>query len=411
MRLVFRRVTAPIWPRARRGSPLLPFPLSLLVVLTVLALTGSNTSAQAVNNADVQVHGYATQGFLYTTQNNIFTTDSSDGSGRWTDAIVNIGAVPTPRMRVGAQARYFLFGKYSHGVSLDWAQVDYKFNEHFGIRAGKVKTPAGLFNEVQDIDPAYIWCLLPQSVYPIFSRNSVLAHTGGVVYGAFPIEERLGKLEYRGWGGHQVIGADDGVFQTLKELGGRFPNGIRGPEFGAALRWKTPLPGLTVGASDIWRPVWVNTITVGYGAITGRDRVPAFYSPDYFASYDHGRISAAAEFTRNAPQGVATFANVPSTPLPIDNRNRYAMASYKATKKLTTGLYFSDQVNRALRPGPARCSKDWAIAGHYDVNQFVYVKAEQHFIDGTSIGYDVDLNSNGLKSDTRLTILKVGFSF
>ncbi len=150
-------------------------------------------------------------------------------------------------------ARYFLFGNYSNGVSLDWLQVDYKFNEHFGVRAGKVKTPSGLFNEVQDIDPAYLWSLLPPSVYPVSSRNSVLSHEGAVVYGSIRAGEYLGKLEYRGWGGRQRIGPDDGYLTAYKELGFILPKGLSGGDFGSTLRWRTPLSGLTVGAADTWR--------------------------------------------------------------------------------------------------------------------------------------------------------------
>jgi hypothetical protein len=61
--------------------------------------------------------------------------------------------------------------------------------------------------------------------------------------------------------------------------------------------------------------------------------------------------------------------------------------------------------------GPARYSKDWTISGRYDFSQYLYAKAEEHIIDGTGIGYDTDLNPNGLKPSTKLTILKVGVSF
>ncbi|HEY9127199.1 MAG TPA: hypothetical protein VIM62_08725, partial [Acidobacteriaceae bacterium] len=79
--------------------------------------------------------------------------------------------------------------------------------------------------------------------------------------------------------------------------------------------------------------------------------------------------------------------------------------------KLTSGVYVSQAVNYQTALGPGRYSKDWAISGRYDFNEFLYAKAEQHFIDGASIGYDTDLNPNGLKPDTRLTVLKIGVSF
>ncbi len=87
------------------------------------------------------------------------------------------------------------------------------------------------------------------------------------------------------------------------------------------------------------------------------------------------------------------------------------MGSYRLTDKLNAGLYRSQEFDREISPGPMRFSKDWAVSGRYDFNQYLYAKAEQHFIDGTAVGYDTSLNPNGLKPSTRLTILKIGVVF
>jgi hypothetical protein len=172
----------------------------LLVGAMALALGVIPATAQSLDDLSIQIHGYATQGFLYTTNNNILTTNSSDGSPAWTEAVVNVGAQPIPKLRVGVQARYFLLGNEGNDITLDWAAADYKVNDKFGVRFGKVKTPSGLFNEIQDIDPSYMWSLLPQGNYLLVSRNSQLAHYGGVVYGTLDLGHSAGKLEYRGFG-------------------------------------------------------------------------------------------------------------------------------------------------------------------------------------------------------------------
>jgi hypothetical protein len=87
------------------------------------------------------------------------------------------------------------------------------------------------------------------------------------------------------------------------------------------------------------------------------------------------------------------------------------MGSYKLTGKLIGGVYVSQSFDRASPLGPNRYSKDWTVSGRYDFGQYVYAKAEEHFIEGTSVGYDTDLNTHGLKPDTKLTILKIGVSF
>ena len=154
------------------------------------------------------------------------------------------------------RAAIFLLGNFGNSITLDWAAADYKADERLGVRFGKVKTPSGLFNDIQDIDPSYIWSLLPQSVYPINSRNSILAHYGGVAYGTFKLGAKAGKLEYRGWGGERQIGSGDGYLLVQAEAGLLLPNGLGGATYGAAVHWRTPLSGLMIGASDGKDPEW-----------------------------------------------------------------------------------------------------------------------------------------------------------
>jgi hypothetical protein len=88
------------------------------------------------------------------------------------------------------------------------------------------------------------------------------------------------------------------------------------------------------------------------------------------------------------------------------------MASYKVTGKLTAGAYHSQIVDHKDISGTtARFEKDWVVSGRYDFGQFLYAKAEQHFVDGTKVDFDNNLNLGGLKRTTKLTILKVGVSF
>jgi hypothetical protein len=46
----------------------------LLVGAMALALGAIPATAQSLEDLNIQIHGYATQGFLYTTNNNILTT-------------------------------------------------------------------------------------------------------------------------------------------------------------------------------------------------------------------------------------------------------------------------------------------------------------------------------------------------
>jgi hypothetical protein len=105
-----------------------------------------------VADRDVQVHSFASQGFALSTANNYLTMNTSQGSFAMTDGGINISTAITDKFRVGAQAYDRNVGAMGNGrLTLDWALGDYKFASWFGVRAGKVKTVFGLYNDTQDM--------------------------------------------------------------------------------------------------------------------------------------------------------------------------------------------------------------------------------------------------------------------
>jgi hypothetical protein len=387
----------------------------LLVGAMALALGAVPATAQSLDDLNIQIHGYATQGFLYSNQNNVLTTHSSDGSPAWDEAVLNLGAQPIPKLRVGVQARYFLLGNYGNTFTLDWAQADYKVDDRFGLRVGKVKMPVGLFNETQDIDPSYMFALLPQGVYSIASRTTLLSVYGGNAYGALKLNQ-LGTLEYRAFGGVREISGDDGNFLAARESGITLPQGLAAISVGATLRWRLPVQGLMIGASDFYNPQKsapiVSTPTSGANVTStnGTITVTAFHEPFYFVKYEEGRFLLAGEFNKISPHQIFALTGQATRASISDDRAWYGMATYKVTGKLTAGSYYNQAFNVAAPLGPKRYFKDWTVSGRYDFNQYLYAKAEEHFIDGTLYGFDTTLNSILLPT-TKLTILKFGVSF
>jgi hypothetical protein len=376
----------------------------LLVGAMALALGTLPGTAQSLDDLNIQIHGYAIQGFLYTTQNNIFYANSTDGSPEWTEAVLNLTAQPAPKLRVGVQARYSLLGNTGNAIVLDWAAADYKVNDRFGVRFGKVKTPWGLFNETQDIDPSYMWALLPQSIYDITTRNADLAHFGGVAYGTVKLSPAIGKVEYRGWGGEAVIPTNDGQFADLIAAGNGPLNPMTYVIYGGALHWITPITGLMIGASDSK----ANKASVALTGSASESFAP-WNNLSYFGKYEKNKLRVAAEWNRQVSPGTLVL-NGQSSSVSSDPRAWYAMATYKVTDKLTAGTYDSQVIDHQVSFGPDRYSKDWTISGRYDLSQYIYLKAEQHFIQGTALSFE-DANNTVLLPTSRLTVLKVGVSF
>jgi len=104
-----------------------------------------------IEGRPVQIHGFASQGFAYSSDNNYLTMNTSAGSFKFTDGGVNISSPVTDKLRVGAQIYIRSIGTLGQWhPELDWAVADYKFKDWFGVRAGKVKTTLGLYNDTQD---------------------------------------------------------------------------------------------------------------------------------------------------------------------------------------------------------------------------------------------------------------------
>lgn len=375
------------------------------LAIAAVALVGVLPAvSQSLDDLNIQLHGYATQGFLYTTHNNAFYAESSNGSPAWIEAVLNVSAVPTPKLRVAVQARYALLGTSGNALTLDWAAADYKVNDRFGVRFGKVKTPWGLFNETQDIDSSYMWSLLPQSIYDITTRNADLSHIGGVAYGTLRLDPKIGKLEYRGWGGEALIPTDDGQFADLAASGNAPLNPFTYVIYGGALHWFAPVPGLMIGGSD----TLANRASVAL--VGGTETIAPWNNESLFAKYEKDKLMIAYEWNRQASPGTLDLTGLPVTSANSDPRAWYAMATYKMSGKLSLGPYDSQAFDHQESLGPDRYTKDWTVSGRYDVNEFIYIKAEQHFIDGTSLSFESS-NNTALLPNTRLTALKVGVSF
>lgn len=373
----------------------------------LIAIPLARTSAQSMDDLNLQVHGYITQGFVYSSHDNWNTTNSTDGSASLTEAVVGITVQPQPKLRVTIQARYSLLGNFGNEIELDLASADVKLNERFGFRVGKVRSPIGMLDETMGIDPAQLWVLLPQAIYPLSSRDSILAHYGGTAYGNVALGETLGTLEYRAYGGERVISADDGVFQPYRDMGFSTPTGSTGPTYGGTLRWHAPVHGLLIGMAENSEQ---DSGVASLGAYRGTFTTGHFTTFYYFGSYEHRKWMFAGEYNRLGLHPSVALAGLPGQNLSSDLRAWYAMTSYKLSSKLTGGLYYASSIDRKAPFNSDRYQKDWAISARYDFNPYLYIKLEQHVMDGTLIGFS-RFNNSDLEPNTRMTLLKLGVSF
>jgi len=217
--------------------------------------------AQEQELSNIQIHGFAAQGLLYSSANNYLSTSSSSGSLAWTDGAVSFSDQVSDKLRVGLQMRVSQLGEFGgSNLQVDWASGDYRANDKLRFSVGKVKTVVGLFNDTQDVDAAHLWALLPQGVYPIDNKSFDLAHYGADFYGEIASGNHAGTLSYRAYAGYRTLDLGSGYVKeinlTLPSLQQAFglpdaqiTSSPSGKVFGGDLRWQTPLKGLLIGAS------------------------------------------------------------------------------------------------------------------------------------------------------------------
>jgi len=372
------------------------------VPLLLLCMCAVNLLAQDLEN--LQIHGFATQGFLFSSNNNYLSMKSSTGSLQWTEGAISVSDPVTDNLRVGIQLHMYQVGRFGGpNVNVDWASGDYKFNERLGFRAGKIKTPLGLFNDSQDVDSLFLWILLPQAMYAVDNKGFNLSELGGEMYGALSLGNRGGSLQYRGHAGNSTLDSNGGYAEQLAGLGLVFQAPPGGETFGGDLRWIAPWRGLTVGSSALSQ-------TLDGTAPTGTLHMAPSLTLAQYAQWGKGKLYVAGEYWRTPASPVLTMG--PATiPLPLDQRSWYVMASYRLSEKLQLGSYYSHYVNKAMDTAlPENYSKDFVLSGRYNFNPYFYGKVEGHFLHGTALGYYASTNPGGLKPDSNLLAARIGFS-
>ena len=176
-------------------------------------------------------------------------------------------------------------------AKVDWFYLDYRFADWLGVRAGRVKIPFGLYNEIQDVDSARDVRAAPAVGLPR-SRTAITS------------SPRPAARVY----GYMKVGAGRGA--RLPRLRRDDPRSTRRPPpgspyqveslnvpylVGGRLLWETPIEGLRLGGS-------VQTLRIDTQLLRQTTPVtrpdPRRRSPSARSSTRRTICSLAAEYSR-----------------------------------------------------------------------------------------------------------------
>lgn len=181
---------------------------------SLLLMFATHCSALDLGVGDWQTHGFVSQGYTLSWGYDFFGNSQDDGSFDFTEVGVNVLGHIHPDILIAAQGLYRnAAGSDQQGLRLDFANVDYRLplegNATFGLRAGRVKNPFGIYNETRDVVWTRPGVLVPQSVYldTLALRQAMIASDGGLFYGRYHF-------------GDHAIATEFVVSEPLDDIGG-----------------------------------------------------------------------------------------------------------------------------------------------------------------------------------------------
>ncbi|MEK6726050.1 MAG: porin [Deltaproteobacteria bacterium] len=305
---------------------------------------GIQSAAHAVDVEDrVEIHGYGHQGYLQTTDNTYLNTDTN-GTWDYNALALLFTAKIDDKSKIWMQ----LYGN-SEKMRLDWVFIDYQLTGNLTGRAGQIKMPLGLYNEIRDIKFLQLSMLQPM----LYQEAAEIAHEAysgvSIVYNR---DFGGGNLS---WDAYLGQGVDFEASATLKNrslVGGR-------------VTYKTPVDGLRFMASA-YNNKKENTALAEKGALK--------------------TWVLSADYTNNNWDIKAEYANMDNDLEGESSNTYYAQAGYTLGEKWTPFVrydYLTTDV--AERTDPSYYQKTTVLGLNCKINDSIAVRLENHWNNGYAL--------------------------
>lgn len=409
-------------------------------VLLVFSLLLSFTPAFA--DDELIIHGLVSQGYLNTSKYDYLGT-SEDGSAEFNEFILNFQKQMNEKLRVGMQLLSRDLGKEGNNkVKIDWGYGDYRFDDNWGIRFGRVKVPFGLYNQYRDIDMLRTSVLLPTSIYMEDYRTFITAFNGGSLYGTVPFENSsldlevaVGEADFDPESGviKDILGTVNSNFEALstaKLYAGLGANpgtaplvpalqnaGVKIAHVGdpdrdtesklcysAKMLWNTPVEGLKIGANRTDVEGDLNELLIYQPLIVPLPPAGALttLSPGFTTNVDvniHFKVDVGSlEYTKNkftfSTELMAAHATqktniLTSTGTAVKSqasrtsKGHYYQLVYRHDDKNEWGVYRGELLSDKNNVVWQEYHKDTCLSYRYNVTRDWSIKLEYHWMNGT----------------------------
>lgn len=417
-----------------------------LSALTLASVASAGT-ASAIDAGGIAIHGSLSATGAYSDKYDYYgdTAESFDVIAQ--ELTLN----GTYRFENGlrAAAQIYAYDLAGYGdLTLDFATLDYSFNEYVGVRAGRNKLPQGMYGEVQDLDQIRTFASLPLNFYPRGLRSLSAGYNGLGLYGSAALG-KAGSLEYQVFGGW--MSNIDGESPFAKGLASitTADGADLDKVYGGSLTWNAPIEGLKFVYTHNYLPSLVlnsrvqtraGLVETGYST-QAADQIDFFYGAgtwDYsglFAGtsgssevdvtvkvfaveYTRNKWIAAAEYKLSENEGITSLPalGVNRSPVESEEQSWYAQVTYQATDKLGVGVYYAqsdfDPDNKDPIDDKYTTVDDLALGASYALTDNWLIKVEGHAMDGLAkLNIVGDRNLGATDPKWSYFVVKTTFSF
>lgn len=360
------------------------------IVIPVMSMTSIGASAADMNN-NLQVHGFASQGFVYTSDNNFFGESSDQGSFDFSELGVNASLNPFPNLQFSAQLLSRRAGEGNDGdIRLDYGFADYSFisneSDRWGVRLGRLKNPLGLYNDTRDIAFTRPSILLPQSIYFDRTRNLALSADTVQLYGEHTTD--VGNVSLQMGVGNPKVSDPE---TELAFLGVNLPGNLEDDtSYISRLMYERDGGLIRLAVSGAQVNIDYNSVGPSSGdLLPGKIR----FEPWIFsAQYNAERWSLTSEYALRKVS-FKDFGAIPD--MSITGESYYIQGTYRLAHNweavLRYDVLYNDKEDRdgtdyaslTGKPAFTQFAKDWTVGLRWNITPAFMLRAEYHRINGT----------------------------
>lgn len=361
-----------------------------------------------INAEEVDIHGFISQGYLMSDQNN-YLAETDDGTFQFNEMGINFTTFVKSDLKMGCQFFSKDLGPIGNDeIIVNWAFAEYSFRNWLGLRTGLIKAPFGFQNDIRDFDSLRTSIFLPSSVYNEWLRDSFNTIKGIDLFGSLPMGA-VGLLEYQLITGDTQFPLDSGTVRFIKEVTGSVDtiNKIEVDRvYLTRLIWTTPVDGLRIA----------HTYLNSGSSFEGTRTVPVEVSMDsveffvFSAEYLYENFKIVAENMWFMSDTEVYIVGMPPIKSENDTKDSfYISLGYRFTDWFEAACYYSKYIDDTDKKEDSNELKDQCLSFRFDINPNWIVKLETHLMNGE---FGVEPDDDGhIYSEWMLFAAKLSYSF